>query len=105
MPVQQSVGSKCLLFDNQGVIFIIHILIHEQAMSVSRKLKNQYVEHYEEYVGEEAKPFVAFLEEENQVKDPKKQPAAEAIVKQTTSKIAAPKKKPFWRKITTLFSY
>ncbi|HMO39782.1 MAG TPA: hypothetical protein PKC76_00105 [Saprospiraceae bacterium] len=74
-------------------------------MSVSRKLKNQYVEHYEEYVGEEAKPFVVFLEEENQVKDQKEQPAAEAIVKQTTSKTAAPEKKRFWRKITTLFSY
>ncbi len=105
MPVQQSVGPKCLLFDNQGVNFIIHILIHEQAMSVSKKMKNRYVEHYEEYVGEEAKPFVAFLEEENQMKAQKEQIAAEAIAKQTTSTTAAPKKKRFWRKIATLFSY
>lgn len=74
-------------------------------MPVRRKTKTQYVEHYEEYVGEEMKPFVAFLATEtNQME---KDANTSSSVNVTTNTQAPSDKKRnvrFWKRIAAFFS-
>jgi hypothetical protein len=71
-------------------------------MPVRRKTKTQYVEHSEEHVGAEMKPFVALLPAtENQVE---KQPTATPDYTGNTAAMGQKKRKtPFWRKVAAFF--
>ncbi|MFN7118043.1 MAG: hypothetical protein ACK4TA_14680 [Saprospiraceae bacterium] len=74
-------------------------------MPVRQKTKTQYVEHYEEHVGEEMKPFVALLPtQETQVE----KNASNTSPANADSKLNATaenkRKTRFWRRITAFFS-
>ncbi|HMN89811.1 MAG TPA: hypothetical protein PKD70_01825 [Saprospiraceae bacterium] len=74
-------------------------------MPVIRNRKKQYVEHYEEYVGEEAKPYVAYLTEEPMRYE---KGNAQQKTNEPTAPLepVAPAKRslPFWKRIAALFS-
>ncbi len=72
-------------------------------MPVRQKTKTQYVEHNEEHVGEEMKPFVALLAtQENQME---KSTTSTSIVTSNSQANRANKPKVrFWRRITAFFS-
>jgi len=71
---------------------------------MSKKNKKQYVEHYEEYLGEDVAPFVSFLSEENQVKTDKQQQTTDATTEAVLTKGSPKPKVPFWRRLTAIFS-
>lgn len=72
--------------------------------TMSKKSKKQYVEHYEEHVGEDVTPFVSFWSEENQVKTEAEQQNANAPATQALAPGGAKKKVRFWRRLTAIFS-
>lgn len=74
-------------------------------MPVRQKTKTQYVEHNEEYVGEEMKPFVALLAtQENQMEKGTNTNASSSITNNAQGNRANKRKVRFWRKIAAFFS-
>ncbi len=74
-------------------------------MSVVRKSKKQYIEHYEEHVGEEMAPYVALLEKENQEKtNAQQQQTADGGFVDPVKSSNVRKKVRFWRRLAALFS-
>ncbi len=74
--------------------------------TILKKRKNQYVEHYEEHVGEEVAPYVALLEEEKTTrKENLPQQIADAMPAATpTGGNTKRRQKPFWRRVAAIFS-
>ncbi len=73
-------------------------------MSVRHKAKTQYVEHYEEYVGEEMKPFVAFLATEAPPMEKNASASLTADVTTNLQPTGNKRKVRFWKRITAFFS-
>lgn len=74
-------------------------------MSVRHRAKTQYVEHYEEYVGEEMKPFVAFLAMEASQMEKNANASLTANVTTNLQPATGNKRKVrFWKRITAFFS-
>jgi hypothetical protein len=74
-------------------------------MPVRRKAKTQYVEHYEEYVGEEMKPFVALLAmETNQMEKDLTSSSTGYVTNNAQPPQGAKRKVRFWKRITAFFS-
>jgi len=71
-------------------------------MSGSKKNKNQYVEHNEEHVGAEMKPFVVYTVEE-QTKENNLNVAAPYTPASTTAITNNRKRRRWWRKVTAFF--
>lgn len=74
-------------------------------MPVRRKTKTQYVEHYEEYVGEEMKPFVALLTmETNQMEKGTTASSTANVTNDAPARQDNKQKVRFWKRITAFFS-
>ena len=74
-------------------------------MTVRRRTKTQYVEHYEEYVGEEMMPFVALRSlEVNQLEKDATNALALNITNNAQPSPDTKRKVPFWKRVAAFFS-
>lgn len=74
-------------------------------MPVRHKTKKQYVEHNEEYVGEDMKPFVALLMmQENQIDKNADTSFMPSVTANAQPNEKSKRKVRLWRRVTTFFS-
>lgn len=71
---------------------------------MNRKNKKQFVEHYEEYIGEDVAPFVSYWSKENQTKTTANQQNTNVSPMPMLTTATRKKRIRFWRRLTAIFS-